>query len=260
MTLWLNGALLPAAAARIDPADRGFLLGDGVFETIRAAAGLALHLDRHLARLRHGAAVLGIPLGWSDAALAEAVGAVLAAGALADAAVRITLSRGPGPRGVLPAADPTPSLLIAVAALPQPAAPARVVIARSTCRNEASPLSRIKSLNYLDSIIARREAAARGADDAILLNTRGQLAEATAANLFVVLRDGTPVTPPVADGALPGIFRARLIEAGDAVERSLLPADLLDARAAMLGNSLGTRQVAMIEGRKLAGQGWRYSA
>ncbi len=243
---WLNGVLCAPDVARIDPSDRGFLLGDGVFETIRALDGTPAHLHRHLARLRAGAAVLDIPVRWTDAAIAEAIAAVLAADALDAAAVRVTLSRGPAPRGVLPASDPTPTLLISAAPLPPPAGPARLVIARTTRRNEASPLSRIKSLNYLDSIIARREAAARGFDDAILLDSRGRIAESTAANLFVLLRDGAIATPPVEDGALPGIFRARLVERGIAEERTLLPADLLDADAALLGNSLGTRLAAAV--------------
>ncbi len=240
--IWLNGALIDSRDARIDPADRGFLLGDGVFETVRARAGSALHLPRHLARLRRGAHVLGIEPVWNDTQIEEAVGAILATREDADAALRITLSRGPAARGVLPVQASRPTLLISGGPLPEPAPPARVVVARSTRRNEASPLSRIKSLNYLDSIIARREAAARAADDAILLNTRGQIAESTAANVFL-LRNGAIETPPVADGALPGIFRERLIEAGLAREQTLLPADLSGADAVFLGNSLGVRLV-----------------
>ena len=248
MTLWLNGALHAPDDARIAPADRGFLLGDGVFETVRATAGAARLLDLHLARLRAGAAVLGIPLVWNDTAIAGAVAAVLEANHLESASVRITLSRGPAPRGVLPVGEAAPTLLITAAGLPPQAGPARVIIARSTRRNEASPLSRIKSLSYLDSIIARREAAAAGADDAILLNTRGRVAEATAANLFVLM-GGIVATPPVEDGALPGIFRARLLAGGIAVERSMVPADLLGAEAALLGNSLGVRLVSALDGR-----------
>jgi branched-chain amino acid aminotransferase len=248
MILWLNGALLPAEAARIDPADRGLTLGDGVFETIRVQGGQAMHLARHLARLRAGAAVLGIPTGWSDMALGQAIAAVTKAAGLVDAAARLTLTRGPAPRGVLPPSEPHPTVLITAGALPPPAPPACAVIAASTRRNQDSPLSRIKSLNYLDNIIARREAAARGADDAILLDTRGHVAEATVASLFVVL-DETILTPPLADGAMPGITRARLLAAGLAQERTLLPEDLSRARAGFLTNSLGLRALARIENR-----------
>jgi branched-chain amino acid aminotransferase len=246
MILWLNGALLPAEAARIDPADRGLTLGDGVFETMRVQGGQAMHLAQHLARLRAGAAVLDIAVGWSDTALGHAIAAVVEAAGLADAAARLTLTRGPAPRGVLPSGESKPTVLVTAGVLPPPALPAQAIIAASTRRNQDSPLSRIKSLNYLDSIIARREAAARGADDAILLDTRGRLAEATAANLFVVL-DKTILTPPLADGALPGITRGRLLAAGLAHERTLLPEDLYRAPAAFLTNSLGLRALARIE-------------
>jgi branched-chain amino acid aminotransferase len=246
MILWLNGALLPADAARIDPADRGLTLGDGVFETIRVQGGQAMHLAQHLARLRAGAAVLGIPVGWRDAVLGQAIAAVTEAAGLGDAAARLTLTRGPASRGVLPPGEPHPTMLVTAGALPPPAPPAQAIIAASTRRNQESPLSRIKSLNYLDNIIARREAAARGVDDAILLDTRGRLAESTAANLFVVL-NGTILTPPLGDGALPGITRARLLAAGLARERTLLPADLSRAAAGFLTNSLGLRVLTRIE-------------
>ncbi len=239
--LWLNGHLLPTHEARIHPTDRGLLLGDGVFETLRGTT----HFTRHLARLRNGAAILGIAIPWTDADIAAAATAVLAG---RDAALRITLSRGPGPRGLVAPAGTTPTLLLAASPLPPPPPPAHVIIARTTRRNEHSPLARIKSLNYLDSILARQEAATAGADDAILLNTAGQVCEATAANLFV--RHATTwTTPPVADGALPGITRALLLEAGFATEATLTPARLLTADAAFLASSLGLRGVASVDGR-----------
>ena len=250
MTLWLNGTLVGAEAARIEPGDRGFTLGDGLFETIRYAEGRAVRIDRHLARLRHGAAFLGIPLGQSDAELAAGLDAVVAAQLLTTAAIRITLTRGPGPRGLLPPPVPAPTLVIAAAPLAPPAPPAQAVIATGTRRNEASPLSRLKTLNYLDNILARREALERGADEAILLNTRGQVAEASAANLFILV-DGVLKTPPVGDGALPGIARGVLIERCGAIEASLSPDDLAQASAVFLSNSLGLRPVAAIEGRTI---------
>ncbi len=246
MIVWLNGELLPADAARIYPSDRGLMLGDGVFETIRIQGRQPMHLAQHLARLRAGAAVLGIPVNWSYAALAQAILAVTEAAGLANAAARLTLTRGPASRGVLPAGEAHPTVLMTAGPLPAPASPGHAIIAASTRRNQASPLSRIKSLNYLDSIIARREAAGRAADDAILLDTRGHLAESTAANLFVVQGE-TILTPPLADGALPGITRARLLASGLAEERTLLPEGLSGASAAFLTNSLGLRALTRIE-------------
>ncbi len=248
MRVWLNGVSSAREAARIDPSDRGFLLGDGVFETILVRDGEIRHLARHLARLRDGASVLGIVLGWSDAEIAAAAGEVLTDAA--SAVLRITLSRGPGPRGVLPVPGGRPTLLITTGELPPPPGPARAVVARGTRRNEHSPLSRIKSLNYLDSILARQEAVAAGADEAILLNTAGDVAEASAGNLFVLMGEDW-VTPRVADGALPGIARARLLEMGLAREARVSEADLGEAQAGFVSSSLGLRTVKAIGVRVL---------
>jgi branched-chain amino acid aminotransferase len=246
MMLWLDGRLRHAGEAAILPSDRGFLLADGLFETIRVTAGVIAHFPRHMARLRGGAAVLALPLPWSDVELAGAAAAVIAANQNAGS-LRLTVTRGPGPRGVVPPATATPTLLITAAPFAPPLLSARLVIARGTCRNERSPLARIKSLGYGDGILARLEAARAGADDALLLNTRGTIAEATAASLFL-RRDGRWLTPPVADGALPGIARGLLLEAGFAEERSLAESDLDGAESVFLANSLGLRIVAEIEG------------
>ncbi len=248
--IWLNGALCPAGAARIDPADRGLLLGDGVFETVCVRAGRPTHLARHLARMREGAAVLGIVPPFPDKDIRAAGEALLRAEGLAAAVLRITLTRGPGPRGLLPPDPARPTLMIAASPMPPSASAARAIVARTTRRNEHSPLSRIKSISYLDSIVARREAAASGADEAILLNTAGFVAEASAANIFLV-RGGEVLTPPVADGALPGIARALILEAGIARECRLGTADLLACEAAFTTSSLGLRPLASIDGRAL---------
>ena len=245
--LWLNGALLSAAEARIDPADRGFTLGDGVFETIRAIAGTPAHLPRHLARLHAGAQTLGIDIPVADAALSTAIASVADG---QDCALRLTLTRGPMPRGVLPAGTSRATMLITAGPLPPPPSPIHAVTAASTRRNQHSPLARIKSLNYGDSILARQEASARGAGDAILLNTAGDIAEASASNIILLLQ-GRCVTPRIEDGALPGITRARLIEAGLLVEARLTPQDAAGAEAACLTNSLATTMLLSLDGRKL---------
>ncbi len=257
--IWLNGALHHPAHARIDPADRGLLLGDGVYETLRAAAHRAWHAPRHLARLRGGAAMLGIAVPWNEAAILAGIDAVLGAAADGDHALRLTLTRGPAPRGLLPAPGGQATLLIAASALPPAAPPAHVIVAACTRRNEHSPLSRIKSTNTLDSILARQEAAARGADDAILLNTAGHVAETSAGTLFALI-EGRLVTPPVEDGALPGIARALILQAGLAVERRLTQSDLKAADAAFITSSLGVRPIQSIDGRILPGVGTDHAA
>jgi branched-chain amino acid aminotransferase len=251
MKLWLNGALLDAEAARIDPFDRGLTLGDGLFETILCRHGHPLWLDRHLARLGAAAQFLGIPLEWAEDDIVTAVAALIAAEQLVDGAIRITLTRGPAPRGLAPPAEPMPTLIMTAAAGLAAPAPVRAIIATVTRRNQASPLSRLKTLNALDNILARREAAERGADDAILVNTADRVAEASAANLFIAAQ-GVLRTPPLAEGALAGIARALLIEQRGAIETTLTPADLVDADAVFLTNSLGLRPVASIDGIALA--------
>lgn len=242
--VWLDGALRPAAEARVDPTDRGFTLGDGLFETIAVRDGAGLRMAAHCARLRTGAALLGLPVTLSDDALAEAVTATATANGLRDAAVRLTLSAGAGPRGLLRPDPVRPTLLLTAAPLPPPQPAARLTVARGTCRNERSPLSRIKSTNYLDSILARREAAAAGADDAVMLNTQGRVAEATAANIFLQLDCGW-VTPPIEEGALPGVMRAAMIVAWEAAERPVTVDDLRRADAIMLTTALGLRQAVL---------------
>ncbi len=257
MVAWLNGTL--TEAPRLDAADRGFTLGDGVFETIRAADGRPCRLAAHLARLRTGAGLLGLELAVDDDALAAAMAALLVASGLADAALRLTVSRGPAPRGLLPPAETHPTMLITAGPLPPPAPPARLVVATVTRRNEHSPLARIKSLNALDNILARREAAARGADEAVLLNTAGRVAETTIATLFALV-DGTVVTPPVAEGALPGIARGAILAAMPVTERRLTLAELGGAEATVLSNSLGLRRVASLDGAALADGDGLYEA
>lgn len=249
-SVWLNGSLRPIGQAAINPADRGFTLGDGLFETLRIANGAPRHTTLHLARLRHGAAELGIAVPLDNAQFHAAISALLAANSMPEAVLRITLTRGTGPRGLLPPADASPTLLITTAPFTPPARETTAVICQTTRRNEFSPLSRIKSLNYLDSIIARQEAATRGTEDAILLNSKGHVTEASTANLFV-LKNGNWLTPPVKDGALPGILRARLLARNLVREAQLTPADLFTASCFCLGNTLSLRTVTALDGNKL---------
>ena len=251
MKLWLGTGLVAQDDARISPLDRGFTLGDGLFETLRVREGAVLRLYAHLARLATGAGVLGLPLPTLD--LAAALAATVEANGLAEGVLRLTLSRGIGPRGVLPPAEPNPTLVITAAPLPPPAAPARLVIAQGTRRNDRSPLAQVKSLNYLDNIIARQEAARRGADDAVLLNTQERVAETSIANVFAVI-DGDLVTPPLSEGVLPGIMRAAVLAEG-AGERPLTPQDLSRAEEIFLTSALGIRSVVALEGRALPGHG-----
>jgi branched-chain amino acid aminotransferase len=252
MLVHLNGELVAASEARLDPADRGLTLGDGLFETILARDSAPVRLAAHLARLEAGAAVLGMPVPISKAALTTAVEETLSANAISHGVLRLTLTRGPARRGLLPPDRLRPTLLItAEAADGMPPSPVSAVIAASTRRNEHSPLCRCKCISYLDNVLARMEADKRGADEAILLNTAGGIAETAAANLFLVI-DGRAVTPPVADGALPGIMRAEVIGRVGAEERSLGREDLRRASEAFITNSLGIRPLLLVDGMAIA--------
>lgn len=253
MKVYLNGDLMAAEEARIDPADRGLTLGDGLFETIAVRGGQGSRLDAHLARLRDGAEVIGltVPLGGHE--LKSAFKEVIEANAIDEGILRLTLTRGLGPRGLLPPVPAQPTLLITAKSQDlTPGEPVTAVIATTTRRNEHSPLSGIKSTNFLDAILAAREAAKRGAGDALLLNGAGNLAEATAANLFVVI-DGGLVTPPIHDGAMPGVMRADVIKGLGAAERTLGPGDLSSASEAFLTNALGIRPLTAVDGEPIGG-------
>lgn len=247
MKLWLNGKILPLATARIDPTDRGLLLGDGLFETMAAKDGTVPDLTRHYARLAAGAALLRLAVPISAADLAAAISELLTENALTTTVLRLTLTRGLGSRGLLPPSQPqAPTILLTAAHLPPPGGAVRLITS-AIRRDETSPLSAVKSLNYLPGVLARLEAVEQGADDAVLLNHAGHVAEASAATLFAYL-NGTWVTPSVHDGALPGICRARLLEAGKVYERTLTRADIGTAEAISLGNALGLKPVLALDG------------
>ena len=256
--LWLDGRLITKKQARLDPADRGLLLADGLFETLLARDGVVEHLDHHLQRLRNSATMLGIPVPYDAVAIAGGLDALLAATGLTRdlAAMRITLTRGVGRRGLLPPDAPEPHLMMTAVAYHRPPGDsfsARIVAIR---RNEGSPLSRIKSLNYLDNVLALQEAVAGGADEALLRNNAGQICGASRANLFVV-RGGQLITPPIADGVLDGIKRRVILERARAIgcpvfEESLSPMDLLSVDEAFLSNSLmGIKPLHRIDERVL---------
>jgi branched-chain amino acid aminotransferase len=260
--MWLNGALVADDQARLSPADRGFLLADGLFETMRAESGRVRRLAAHLARLHQGIATLGLPIPLGDDGIADALAATLAANALSDraAALRLTLTRGPGPRGLLPPESAQPTLMIAAFSMPAPRGPAHAMLVTSVRRNEHSPTSRLKTLAYLDQILALREARSAGADEAILRCTAGRLACASAANLFLVV-DGRVLTPPIDDGALPGVTRERLLEIAPATRiaamASPLPVEALrEASEAFVTSSLaGIRPIGTLAGRALPAPG-----
>jgi branched-subunit amino acid aminotransferase/4-amino-4-deoxychorismate lyase len=252
--IWMNGRLAPATEVAISAFDRGFTLGDGAFETIRAHGVHGLWLEDHLARLRSAAKLLAIPITLTDTVIAEGIADLLRAAAYEASAIRITLSRGPSDRrGLWPPSLPTaPTLLATVTKLAAASQPLRMVISRQTIRNERSPLCRIKSLNYGDNLLARREAVEIHMDDALMLNSAGRLACATVANVFVKI-DGCWRTPAISEGALPGLARHRLLRMLDIEETTVTPFDIVRASSGFLTNSLSINPIQEIDGRSLDG-------
>jgi branched-chain amino acid aminotransferase len=252
--VWLNGSIVDESDARVFVADRGFTLADGIFETIKAVGTTPFWLSEHIERLKAGAVEIGLTIPFSETSICEAIDQLLA-GATEDArsAIRLTVTRGAAARGLWPKeAGASQSTCVLTVASSPATFPQDFVVCRSTRRNEHSPLSRIKSLGYGDNILARREAIERGADDAIMLNTEGHVACATVGNVFFRI-EGNWVTPPRADGILPGLARKRFIAELGAAEPSLSSELIQKSDAGFVCNSLGFTQIKSIDGRDLLG-------
>jgi branched-chain amino acid aminotransferase len=242
----LNGRLVPEEEATISVFDRGFLYGDGVFESMRAVGGVVFRRERHLDRLLRSADAIGLDLLAARPALSAAADEVLEANDLADARLRITVTRGAGrPGDYVEALGPPTTVVSAAAFLGLDEElyrnGVRVTIPR---RRQIPPDSldpAIKSISRLASVLARREAKQRGALEAVLLDGGGHLTEGTASNLFLVVMDRL-LTPPAPAGGLPGITREAVVElaraAGIEVGEERLPAGLLaEAQEAFLTNT-----------------------
>jgi branched-chain amino acid aminotransferase len=207
-TLWVNGALVDEAAARVSPMDHGLLTGDGVFETLRVYGGVPFAWDRHVDRLGRSAAVLGLPLP-DLAQLRSAADEVIAANDLADARLRITVTGGPAPLGS-ERGDHPPTVIVAVGQLRTWPETEDVVVVPWT-RNERGATAGLKTISYAENVRALAYAHERGANEAVFANTRDELCEATGSNVFVV-QGGVVRTPPESAGCLAGVTRAYVLE------------------------------------------------
>jgi len=251
---WVNGELLSPDRAAISPLDTGFLYGEGLFETMRAYGAKVFRLPQHLHRLLTAAAELSFTPPASQS-LAGAIQEALDASGLEDAALRLTVT--PGLAG---SATPTVVVLVRPLALPPPelyASGCHVVSVPSAHAPE-TPLRRIKSLNYLDKVLAQRAASHKGAHEAILVDPDGCVIEGAMRNIFAVF-DGELITPPLARGFLPGITRAAVLEIAEAdsipqAERDLPLTQLYAADEAFLTSSLAEiLPVASTDGNPMAG-------
>ena len=234
--------------------DRGLLLGDGLFETLLARDGELVDFEPHVARLAAGCEVVGLPAPDTEV-LRRAAEAALAERGLQSgrAAVRLTWTAGSGGRGVERADPPQPRLVVQAFPAPEWREPARLVTA-TVRRNEGSPASRLKTLSYMDSVLARREALAAGAEEAVMLNNRGEVACATVANLFWFEGERL-MTPALSCGVLDGTMRRRVMSAAtglglEVVEAAVQGESLAELGGLFLTNSLiGLRPVASLDGR-----------
>ena len=261
MKVWIEGEIFEGAEARIPVTDHGFLYGDGVFEGLRIRKGRIFRLEAHLERLEVSARALGLEIPGGTEAVRAIVLETIRAHGTEDAYVRLIVTRGDGPLGVDPTSCPRARIVCIADALriypPEKRARGIDLVTVSLRRPPPDVLDPgVKSLNYLNSALAKFEARRGGADEGLLLNRSGTVAEASVANVFVVRRDRVE-TPPTTDGALPGITRGAILELAEreglrAAERTLGRLDLLAADEVFLtGTGAGIVPVRSLDGRKL---------
>ena len=208
--VWFNGVLREADRVNLSPFDHGVTVGNGIFETLIAYEGVPFAFRRHHERLMKSAAVMGLSVP-TLSILQDAAGAVIAANGLEDAParVRITVTGGPSPLG---SERGTAGTTVMVAATPAPfLGDSEDVWVVPFTRNEGGALAGVKSTSYGENVVALTHAKDRGAGEAVLANTKGELCEGTGTNVFVVDGDGV-VTPPLESGCLAGVTRQLVLE------------------------------------------------
>ncbi len=257
MIVFLNGAFVPEEQAVVSIFDRSFRYGDGLFETIPMFNGRPFRWDSHWERLRHSAEFLRIPLPFTAAKLHEAAGELLERNSRRDGVLRLTLSRGTGPRQYAPTGREIPFLAMTLHDLPaRNEHPWKLIVSRFRVA-PGDELARHKSGSRLLHVLAAAEAAEHGADDALLLDSNGTVMEGATGNLFWI-EQGAVCTPPLEGAVLPGITRAVVRELCAATEipwceRNTTVAEL--QRAGGLFLTLSTRgvvEVDTLEGQSVA--------
>jgi branched-chain amino acid aminotransferase len=215
--IYLNNRLVPDSKAKVSVFDHGFLYGDGIYETLRAYNGVVFKIEEHIDRLFHSAFLIGLNIPKSSVQIKNAVYRTIKANRLREAYVRITVSRGAGPIGLDPALCPAPTFV--VIARPFKGYPpsyykkgVKVAIVNTRRNFNRSLDPAIKSLNFLNNILAKIEAKSEGAYEAVMLNHLGYIAEGTISNIFFV-KGGVLHTPETGVGILNGITRMTVIDA-----------------------------------------------
>jgi len=258
LVVYVDGDYLDGTEARLSIFDHGVLYGDGVFEGMRVFGGSLFRPLDHLARLERSARTIGLEIPLSTVELLDVIREVLRRSELDDAHVRPIVTRGFGWPGIDPWRCDGPSLVVMAYPFPPMLGtdPLRLLIGSVVRKAPRSVGSHVKSLNYLDAIIAKQQAKAGGLDDAVMLDYLGAVAECTSTNLFMV-SDGVLATPTTR-AALPGITRRTIIELAPelgipVVERDIWPMELYAAEAIFLtGSGAGVVPVAEVDGRPIA--------
>lgn len=259
MYIYLNNSLVPKSEAKVSVFDHGFLYGDGIYETMRVYDGVVFMLDEHIRRLFRSAMMIGLTIPKDPDEIKTAIFETLRANRLKDAYLRVTVSRGYGPIGLDPDLCTRPTFVIISEDMkeypPSLYNNGIKVIIASTRRNLKEALNpQIKSLNFLNNILAKIEAKEKGAYEAIMLNHSGNLAEGTISNIFFV-KEGILCTPSVDCGILDGITRGQVIDLAireglRVKEGFFTPEDLYDASEVFITNTtLEVMPVSMVDQR-----------
>jgi branched-chain amino acid aminotransferase len=264
--IYLNNRIVPKAKARITVFDRGFLYGDGVYETLRVYRGVVYMVDEHIERLFRSASMIGLNISKSHEAIKKAVYRTIQANGHKEAYVRISVSRGAGRIGLDPTSCHKPTLVIISDTIREyPAKYYRegvevaIVRVRRNYKNALNP--QIKSLNFLNNILAKIESMEKNAYEAVMLNYRGYLAEGTITNIFFI-RKGILHTPSLDVGILDGITRRIILEAASELkikirEGKYVPRDLYNADEVFISNTtMEVMPVSAVDNKKI-GRGMR---
>ncbi len=248
--IWLNGTIKKTPT--LSHNDRGFLLGDGAFTTLLSQEGTPLWLEDHLKRLYKDCATIGITPPYSEQELALAAKTLTQKG---SEVLRISISRGEGGRGLAITKKQKPTTLITKTKAPEPP-PSYTAITSHITRHTQSPLSYIKSLSYLEAVLARKEATENHCDEALLYNEKQNAASMTAGNFFIII-DEQCYTPPISEGILAGITRNKLLQSLPIKEQPITPPMLKKMQACFCTNSvMGVIPITKLDGNPMGKTPW----
>jgi branched-chain amino acid aminotransferase len=258
MLVFLNGQFLPEAQAVVPVNDRGFLLGDGLFETMRVVKGKPFRFAQHLERMTRGADFLKIKSPFTPKELEKFAAQLIEQNKMSDAILRVTLTRGAGERGYNFNYECKPTIVMTLHAAPSLENHAEWNLITSSFHIPAAdPLSSFKTTSKILHVMARAEAKEKGADEALLINTNGEVAETTSGNLFWIYNDKI-CTVPTGRGVLPGITRAVVLEICQALglsvnKRVIKPEALRNSEGIFVTQSaLGIIPVSSFDGETVA--------